>query len=109
MINDLVQTVINDSVGYYTCWNCELSYCMHYTNKNKICSGVVKSVDIDVPFDVIRLCIKTSNEGIQTFDYTPDEVSSVITVLSHSMGDWLSNSPSYQRFRNRCTDHPSPV
>lgn len=33
-------------------------------------------------------------------DYTPDEASSIITALSHSLGEWMTETESYKRFRN---------
>ncbi len=87
---------------YFSCKNCELSYCMEYINNNKICSGVIKSPNPKKPYDVIRLCIRTSNEDeIQTYDYTPDETSSIIIVLNHALGDWLTESKVYQKFRSK--------
>ncbi len=98
MIDDILQSLIYKQTDHFGCNNCELGFCIHYSNKNKICSGVVKRINPDVPYDVIRLCIETS-EGMQPYDYTPDEANSIISVLSHSMGDWMANTKAYQRFR----------
>lgn len=100
MIEDILQTVILNKIDYYGCNNCELGFCVHYSNNNRICSGLVKNVNTEIPYDVIRLCIETSNEGVQQYDYTPDEVHSIISVLSHSVSDWLVNTIAYRRFRN---------
>ena len=85
--------------NHYSCNNCTQIYCFHYANENKICSGIVKNVDPDIPFDVIRLCINTTSEELQVYDYTPDEVSSIISVLSLSLGEWLSETKTYKQFR----------
>lgn len=88
--------------NHYTCDNCELAYCFNYSNDNKICAGRVKKVNPDVPFDVIRLCVNTtSEEEMMVFDYTPDEVTSMITVLSHALEEWMTESDAYKKFRNK--------
>jgi len=93
--------------NHYTCGNCELAYCFDYANDNKICSGLVKNKNQDVPYDVIRLCINTtSDEEPIISDLTPDEVSSIITALSHSLGEWMTNTESYNRFRDNIGGEP---
>jgi len=104
MIDDILQNLIYQSSDHFLCNNCELSYCVEYTEGNKICSGIVKQVNPDIPYDVIRLCIKTS-EGLQPYDYTPDEAHSIISVLSHSVGDWLNTTKAYQKFRSSKKQH----
>jgi len=99
MIADILQELIWDFTDFYSCANCYLSYCMEYRNKNKICSGVVKNPNPDVPYDVIRLCIKQSGVPLQIYDYTPDEAQSMISVLSQSMADWMQSTDAYQIFR----------
>ena len=100
MISDILQNLIYQNTDHFGCNNCKLSYCMNYAKENKICSGVVKQVLVEMPFDVIRLCINTTSEGLQVYDYTPDEILSIVSVLSHSINDWICNTKSYQKFRN---------
>ena len=86
---------------HYKCENCELVYCFDYANDNKICSGLVKNKNPDVPYDVIRLCINTTSEKeIMASDFTPDEASSIITALSHSLGEWMIRTKPYKKFRD---------
>jgi len=102
-MDDILQKLINDQTEHFGCNNCELGYCFHYLNKNKICSGIVKQPNPELHYDIIRLCIETS-DGIHPYDYTPDEVSSIVTVLNHSLGDWLNSTKAYQKFRNVKTE-----
>jgi len=101
MIDDILQNLIYKQTDHFGCNNCEQSFCMHYSNNNKICSGIIKQVNPDIPYDVIRLCIETTNDSMQPYDYTPDEAHSIITVLSHSVGDWMANTKAYQKFRKQ--------
>ncbi len=98
MIDDILQKSINEKTGYFSCNNCKQSFCIDYINKNKICSGIVEEINSELPYDIIRLCIKNS-ERIETYDYAPDEAMSITSVLSQSIGDWLSNTKAYQKFR----------
>lgn len=100
MITDIIQDLIYKCTEHFSCYNCELSYCMNYTNNCKICSGIVKQVNPEIPYDVIRLCIKTTSEEIQTYDYTPDESQSILIVLLHSTSEWMQEAKSYQKFRS---------
>lgn len=101
----------NDSSDeHYTCDNCDMAYCFNYANDNKICAGCVKKVNPDVPFDVIRLCINTtSEEEMMVFDYTPDEVTSIVTVLSHALEEWMTETDAYKKFRNKRGDQPNQI
>lgn len=98
MIDDILQQLINKKTDYFSCNNCKQSFCIDYISKNKICSGIVKVVNIELSYGNIRLCIKNS-EYIETYDYTPDEAMSIMSVLSQSIGDWLSNTKAYKKFR----------
>lgn len=73
---------------------------MNYANNNKICSGIVKNVNPELPYDVLRVCI-SQYSNIEPYDYTPDEALSLITVLSHSLGDWVNGTKAYQKFRTQ--------
>lgn len=98
MIDDILQSLINEKINHFGCDNCKLGFCMNYAHGDKVCSGVVIKTLPEKRYDVIRLCIVVSNEA-QPYDYTPDEANSIISVLSHSMGDWITGTKSYRKFR----------
>lgn len=99
MIDDILQSLINKKTYHFGCDNCEMGFCMNYSLGDRICSGVVTKPLPEKPYDVIRLCIIDSNET-QPYDFTPDEANSIVTVLTHSIGDWLTNTKPYLKFRN---------
>jgi hypothetical protein len=82
--------------NHFSCENCDRVFCIDYSNDNKICSGIVKKPMIS--YDVIRLCIITNGEATVT-DSSPDEIGSIITVLSHSLNDWMMSRKTYEKFR----------